>query len=216
MLDGSPGHSLIQSRGLRRHFGDVVALDGLDLDIPPGVTGLVGANGAGKTTLIKLLLGLIPPTSGAASVFGAAVTDARHCARKQPRMAAAERALATGVKSDPRHGPTVIHSLDAVDDLLDPALWRDAGLGLAAQDQAGVLEALLPDVQDPAARRSPRRSPHRRNRTSCAACAAAPKPGHPPPSECPCWASALRSLALRWPASLTRSSEGAEYPRIGA
>jgi ABC-2 type transport system ATP-binding protein len=47
-----------------------VALDGLDLDLHPGVIGLVGANGAGKSTLIKLLLGLLEPTSGSAEVLG--------------------------------------------------------------------------------------------------------------------------------------------------
>ena len=67
-----PG-SLISTGDLRKSFGDIAALDGLDLEIPPGVTGLVGANGAGKTTLIRLLLGLIAPTSGHVSVFGVPV-----------------------------------------------------------------------------------------------------------------------------------------------
>jgi ABC-2 type transport system ATP-binding protein len=48
----------------------VVALDGLDLELEPGVIGLVGANGAGKSTLIKLLLGLLEPASGSAQVLG--------------------------------------------------------------------------------------------------------------------------------------------------
>jgi ABC-2 type transport system ATP-binding protein len=50
--------------------GEVTALDGLTVSFAPGVTGLVGANGAGKSTLIKILLGLIPPTSGQARVLG--------------------------------------------------------------------------------------------------------------------------------------------------
>jgi ABC-2 type transport system ATP-binding protein len=53
-----------------RYPGPVTALDRLTVAIPPGVSGLVGANGAGKSTLIKLLLGLLKPSSGQASVLG--------------------------------------------------------------------------------------------------------------------------------------------------
>jgi ABC-2 type transport system ATP-binding protein len=50
--------------------GGVLALDDLSVDIEAGIVGLVGANGAGKSTLLRILLGLLAPTSGAASVFG--------------------------------------------------------------------------------------------------------------------------------------------------
>jgi ABC-2 type transport system ATP-binding protein len=61
---------LISTRALtKRYPGDVTALDGLTLDIEEGVIGLVGANGAGKSTLIKILLGLLPATSGEARVL---------------------------------------------------------------------------------------------------------------------------------------------------
>jgi ABC-2 type transport system ATP-binding protein len=62
--------SIIATRGLGKRFPGVLALDELTVDIEPGVVGLVGANGAGKSTLIKILLGLLPPTSGTASVLG--------------------------------------------------------------------------------------------------------------------------------------------------
>lgn len=51
-------------------FPSTRALDSLDVSIPSGVTGLVGANGAGKTTLISLVLGLLTPTAGSINVLG--------------------------------------------------------------------------------------------------------------------------------------------------
>jgi ABC-2 type transport system ATP-binding protein len=56
--------------GLGYAYGDIVALHSLDFIVPPGRTGLVGANGAGKSTLIKLLLGILTPTVGTATVLG--------------------------------------------------------------------------------------------------------------------------------------------------
>lgn len=57
--------------GLRREFGAVTALDGVDLAIDgPGIVGLAGPNGSGKTTLIRCLLGLLGPTDGSSAVFG--------------------------------------------------------------------------------------------------------------------------------------------------
>ncbi len=56
--------------GLTRTFGSVTALSDLTVAMPRGVVGLVGANGAGKSTLIKILLGLLPATSGRAQVLG--------------------------------------------------------------------------------------------------------------------------------------------------
>ena len=61
----------IVARGVRRTFGDVVAVDSMDLEAPPGqVTALVGPNGSGKTTLMNLMTGLIQPTRGRISVLG--------------------------------------------------------------------------------------------------------------------------------------------------
>ena len=58
-------------RGLTKRYGDVAALDHLDLDVARGeVVGYLGPNGAGKTTTIRLLLGLIQPTEGRAEIFG--------------------------------------------------------------------------------------------------------------------------------------------------
>jgi ABC-2 type transport system ATP-binding protein len=60
---------VIDTAGLTKRYPSVTALDSLDVSVGEGVTGLVGANGAGKSTLIKILLGLVPATSGSASVL---------------------------------------------------------------------------------------------------------------------------------------------------
>jgi ABC-2 type transport system ATP-binding protein len=63
----------VSLRGLVKHFGDVHAVDGVDVTIAPGeVVALLGPNGAGKSTTIDMLLGLAEPTRGAVSVFGRA------------------------------------------------------------------------------------------------------------------------------------------------
>jgi ABC-2 type transport system ATP-binding protein len=62
---------VIATTALTRRFGPAItALDDLTMAVGAGITGLVGANGAGKSTLIKILLGLLPPTSGSAQVLG--------------------------------------------------------------------------------------------------------------------------------------------------
>lgn len=59
------GGTLLELRGITKHFGPVEALVGIDLDIPPGqVTALVGDNGAGKTVTIKVISGILRPDSG--------------------------------------------------------------------------------------------------------------------------------------------------------
>ncbi|MFI5818119.1 ABC transporter ATP-binding protein [Streptomyces rishiriensis] len=64
----------VRARGIGKCFGDVVALDGIDLDVAPGrVHGLVGPNGAGKTTLLGLLLGLAAADSGRLEILGTPV-----------------------------------------------------------------------------------------------------------------------------------------------
>lgn len=62
--------SILEVSNLTHDYGDVVALEDLSLEVPPGITGLVGANGAGKTTMLRLMLGLLHPTSGVMSVLG--------------------------------------------------------------------------------------------------------------------------------------------------
>src|SRR5689334_24133763 len=62
---------IIETRGLTRTFGALTAVDRLDLSIAPGeIFGLVGPDGAGKTTTVRLLCGLLGPTSGDIRVAG--------------------------------------------------------------------------------------------------------------------------------------------------
>ncbi len=75
--------SIVTTTALTRRFGPVTALDGLTLELPPaGVIGLVGPNGSGKSTLIRILLGLIRPTDGTASVLGSPITSPQRYASR--------------------------------------------------------------------------------------------------------------------------------------
>ena len=74
-INGSPVSSdhVVETHGLTKHYGQIVAVDGLDLNVLRGeVYGFLGPNGAGKTTTLRMLLGLIRPTAGNATVVGSA------------------------------------------------------------------------------------------------------------------------------------------------
>jgi ABC-2 type transport system ATP-binding protein len=61
---------LLRTRGLTKRYPEVTAVDSLDVEVPRGRVGLVGANGAGKTTLFRMMLGLSHPTEGSLEVCG--------------------------------------------------------------------------------------------------------------------------------------------------
>ena len=74
---------IVEARGLVKHYGDVVALAGLDLSVSEGtVLGLLGPNGAGKTTAVSILTTLLRPDSGSATVAGADVINDPQAVRK--------------------------------------------------------------------------------------------------------------------------------------
>jgi ABC-2 type transport system ATP-binding protein len=69
-----PSVLAVRARRITKCFGDVVALDGIDLDVAPGqIHGVVGPNGAGKTTLLGLLLGLAAADNGSLEILGTPV-----------------------------------------------------------------------------------------------------------------------------------------------
>jgi len=70
---------MLQCRGLRKRYGDLTAVDGLDLEIRRGETfGLLGPNGAGKSTIIRIALGVVAPDAGTVEIAGhGAPTDPR-------------------------------------------------------------------------------------------------------------------------------------------
>ena len=74
---------IIEARGLVKKYGDVIALDGLDLSVPEGtVYGLLGPNGAGKTTTVRILTTLLLPDSGTATVDGLDVVKKPNAVRR--------------------------------------------------------------------------------------------------------------------------------------
>ncbi|MFB9238850.1 ABC transporter ATP-binding protein [Plantactinospora siamensis] len=123
----------VRARGITRSFGDVVALDGVDLDVAPGqIHGLVGPNGAGKTTLLGLLLGLAVADGGRLEILG----------RPVGRALAAPAGVAGFVD-----GPGLYPSLTARQNLAALAALRGQGARSAGIDDA-LDQVGLTDVAD--------------------------------------------------------------------
>jgi ABC-2 type transport system ATP-binding protein len=74
---------LIRTEALTKRYGTIVGLSGLTVTIPPGTIALVGPNGAGKSTFLRLLLGLLEPSAGAAQVLGQDITRGGVALREQ-------------------------------------------------------------------------------------------------------------------------------------
>ena len=84
----------IRAEGLERRFGEVDAVDGVDLDIPTGeIYGFLGPNGAGKSTTVRVLCTLLAPTGGRAAVAGHDVATAAHEVRLRIGVALQDAAL---------------------------------------------------------------------------------------------------------------------------
>ncbi|MFF5404324.1 ABC transporter ATP-binding protein [Streptomyces misionensis] len=123
----------VRARGIAKYFGEVVALDGVDLDVAPGrIHGLVGPNGAGKTTLLGLLLGLAVADSGELEILGVPVG----------RTLAAVDGVAGFVD-----GPGLYPSLTARQNLAALAALRGSG-GRTAGIEEALAEVGLGEVAD--------------------------------------------------------------------
>ena len=71
MTDDSKQQTRVEVRDLTKKFGSLTAVDNLSFSVEPGrITGFLGPNGAGKTTTLRMLLGLVRPTSGSATIGG--------------------------------------------------------------------------------------------------------------------------------------------------
>jgi ABC-2 type transport system ATP-binding protein len=88
MVSVVPEEAAIEVTGLEKSFGDVRALDGIDLSAPAGsILGLLGPNGAGKTTAVRILTTLLPPDGGTARVAGLDVVKDAAALRSQIGLA---------------------------------------------------------------------------------------------------------------------------------
>ena len=149
-----PGQSAIETHGLSKHFGRRRAVDGLSIRIPAGtIAGFVGPNGAGKTTTIRILLGLVRPTAGTATVLGQPLT---HPARYLQRVGALVEAPAVYPGLSGRRNLEVLARLGGYPDARVDQLLALVELSDRASDAAGtyshgmkqrlgVAMALLPD-----------------------------------------------------------------------
>jgi ABC-type glutathione transport system ATPase component len=95
--------AVIRCEALVKRFGHVVALDGLDLEVPAGeVVGYLGPNGAGKSTTIRILLDLARPSAGRVEVLGADPRRAGATLRARHRPAPGRSSVATSTRRDRR------------------------------------------------------------------------------------------------------------------
>lgn len=77
-MDNIANNTVVEVKGLTKHFGRITAVDDLTFDINKGeIVGLLGPNGAGKTTTLHMLLDLITPSSGDIKIFGCNIKDCR-------------------------------------------------------------------------------------------------------------------------------------------
>jgi ABC-2 type transport system ATP-binding protein len=146
----------ISVQGLTKRFGDVLAVDQLDFQVDPGtVVGFLGPKGAGKTTTLRMLLGLVTPTAGTATIAGRPyreLPDPAHTVGAvleasgfHPGRSARDhlRVLATAAGLDPRRVDEVLERTG----LAAAGRRRVGGFSLGMRQRLGLAAALLGDPE---------------------------------------------------------------------
>jgi ABC-2 type transport system ATP-binding protein len=145
----------IQIQGLVKRYGPVTAVDNLSFEVRPGtVTGFLGPNGAGKTTTLRMLLGLVTPDAGSATINGRRYTELAEPLHQvgavleatfhPGRTARAQlRIQALSADADPSRADDVLRLVD----LADAADRRVGGFSLGMRQRLGLATALLPDPE---------------------------------------------------------------------
>ena len=150
MSDAPP----VAARGLVKTYGEIVAVDHVDLTVEPGdVFGYLGPNGAGKTTLLRMLLGLIRPNAGAARLFGRdPIVDGAKALdgvagfvegpRFYPYLSGRQNLRLLAAYDDPDSRPRIEEVLEVVE-LRDRAKDRVGGYSHGMRQRLGIAAALL-------------------------------------------------------------------------
>jgi ABC-type multidrug transport system ATPase subunit len=147
------GELVIETRGLTKRYGNLVAVDGLTMRVRPGeVYGFLGPNGAGKTTTLRMLLGLVRPTTGSAAVLGARPGSSEGLARVgaliespgfYPFLSGRDnlRVMAAHAGVDAARAGVVLDEVE----LADRAGDRYEGYSQGMKQRLGIASALLKD-----------------------------------------------------------------------
>ncbi len=151
---GADMSTAITTRGLTRRFGDLTAVNNIDLDIPAGqVIGIVGPNGAGKSTTIRMLLGLIKPTEGDGTVFGEPISHPERYASRVGALIENPAFLPNITARANVESMAILRSvpMERVDEVLsivglsDRADNKVSEYSLGMKQRLGIAIALLPD-----------------------------------------------------------------------
>jgi heme ABC exporter ATP-binding subunit CcmA len=145
---------MIEIRGLTVVLGRTIALDRIDLQIGPGISGLFGPNGSGKTTLLRSLAGLLSATAGEATIFGIPASSKREELQRMLGYAGHEsglyrelsvienlRLFATLYGASPRRADDLVEQLAIHDQRETPVAKLSAGM----KRRAAVARALIHD-----------------------------------------------------------------------